>query len=144
MYDDSLGVLLTVQSGVETNFDNTVRVWSNHYDPDSTNNSASMSTTIAVVSENKNEVPEEYALKQNYPNPFNPNTTIDYSLPVSGHVRLTVLDLLGRPVRIVVEEYQTGGSHSLLVDGSDLSSGVYLYRLDSGNHTYIRRMVLLK
>ncbi len=89
-------------------------------------------------------LPERYALRQNWPNPFNATTQIAYDVPRMGHVTLTVYDLLGREVMTLVDGVQTAGSHYSIFDGSGLASGVYFYRLDSGDFVTSRKMVLLK
>lgn len=90
------------------------------------------------------ELPAQLALDQNYPNPFNPTTTIQYALPESGHIRLDVFNVLGQRVATLINGEQTAGFHSLQFDGSRLSSGVYLYRLQTGNQVITRKMLLLK
>jgi hypothetical protein len=89
-------------------------------------------------------VAKTYALEQNYPNPFNPSTTINFSLPVSGNATLTVFNTLGQEVATLVNEYINAGSYSVALDGSNLSSGVYLYKLQSGNFNSTKKMVLTK
>ncbi|MCC5934155.1 MAG: T9SS type A sorting domain-containing protein [Balneolales bacterium] len=90
------------------------------------------------------ELPSQLALDQNYPNPFNPTTTIQYALPESGQIRLDVFNVLGQRVATLINGEQTAGFHSLQFDGSRLSSGVYLYRLQSGNQVITRKMLLVK
>lgn len=90
------------------------------------------------------ELPSQLALDQNYPNPFNPTTTIRYALPEAGNVRLDVFNVLGQRVATLINGEQTAGFHSLQFDGSRLSSGVYLYRLQSGNQVITRKMLLVK
>jgi hypothetical protein len=92
-------------------------------------------------------LPHQYELSQNYPNPFNPSTTINYQLPYSSRVNLTVYDLLGRQVKILVDEMRDAGYHQGVFDASGLASGVYIYRLQAtGNGSYhqVKRMLLLK
>jgi hypothetical protein len=88
--------------------------------------------------------PRDYSLKQNYPNPFNPLTQIDYSLPAAGQVRLAIYDLSGREVDVVVNEYQQPGNYRLSLDGTHMSSGVYIYTLTAGDTRITRKMTLLK
>lgn len=91
---------------------------------------------------------KEYSLEQNYPNPFNPSTIINYSIPVSGFVNLTVYNMLGSEVAVLVNENQEAGKHSVefSTDMSEnkLGSGVYIYTLKSGSFTQTRKMVILK
>lgn len=76
-----------------------------------------------------NSIPLEYKLYQNYPNPFNPATSISYSIPVRGMVKLTVYDVLGKEISSLVSSYRNPGTYSISFDAGDLSSGVYFYRL---------------
>jgi hypothetical protein len=89
-------------------------------------------------------LPTGYALHQNIPNPFNAVTVIGYSLATTGEVKLEVLDILGRKVITLVDERQETGSRSVSWDASGVPSGVYFYRLTTGEYTEIKRMVLLK
>lgn len=85
-----------------------------------------------------------YQLHQNYPNPSNPLTTIQYELPRSAEVRLSVYDMLGREVSVVVNEREEAGVHEVRFDGSGLASGVYIYRLQAGDFVQMRKLLLLK
>jgi hypothetical protein len=89
-------------------------------------------------------IPTEYALEQNYPNPFNPVTMIRYSLPSAGHVKLTVFNLLGQEVAVLVNAMEEAGYKSVAFDASNLPSGVYTYRITAGRYTESRRMMLVK
>jgi hypothetical protein len=90
------------------------------------------------------DVPAAYSLTANYPNPFNPSTTFDYTLPVGGNVMVRVFNVLGQLVATPVNEHQTPGYYRVEFDASDLPSGVYLYRIESGSFLQTRRMVLVK
>ena len=95
------------------------------------------------------ELPREYALHENYPNPFNPVTKIQYDLPKDGRVRLTIYDLLGREVETIVDGVQEAGYKSIEWNAaggnrSNVSSGVYFYRLEAGNYRAVKKMMLLK
>jgi hypothetical protein len=90
------------------------------------------------------QVPQEYSLGQNYPNPFNPSTTFSFSLPADGHVALKVYDLQGKEVGLVVEGDMAAGQYQAVFNGSHLSSGVYLYRLEAGSYQANGKMVLMK
>jgi hypothetical protein len=89
-------------------------------------------------------VPAFFTLRQNYPNPFNAGTTINYQLPVSNHVTLEVFDLLGRKLTTLVDEKQEAGYRSVIWDASEISSGLYFYKLTAGDYTETRRMMLVK
>lgn len=90
------------------------------------------------------ERPLELALGQNYPNPFNPTTTIEFSLDATAPAKLAVYDLNGREVLSLVDGLLAAGPHRLLVDGSRLSSGVYVYRLDADGRSASKKLVLVK
>jgi hypothetical protein len=85
-----------------------------------------------------------YALEQNYPNPFNPSTKINYSIAQDGLVEIEIVDILGRRIATLVNEFQTKGNHYKTFDASHLSSGIYLYRIKSGEFVQTRKMLLLK
>jgi len=88
--------------------------------------------------------PKVIELKQNYPNPFNPITNIQYYLPHSGIVKITIYDILGREVKILENKFKEAGYHTVSFDGSALSSGIYFYRLNSNNLTKTKKMVIIK
>jgi hypothetical protein len=97
-----------------------------------------------AVGEDRDEHPRQFALLPNYPNPFNPSTTIRYELPVSGLVRLSVLDLLGREVATLVDERQDPGRHEVTFDAGPLASGLYVYRLQAGHVSRTHTLMILK
>jgi hypothetical protein len=78
------------------------------------------------------------------PNPFNPVTTLAYTLPRSAHVRLAVYDVTGRLVVTLAQGVQSAGEHVVEWDATGLASGVYYYRLETGDVTHVRRAILLK
>jgi hypothetical protein len=88
--------------------------------------------------------PQSFTLEQNYPNPFNPSTTITFELPKPSHVSLSVFDLLGREVSVLVNERRNAGAHEVKFDASGFSSGVYFYRLQAGDFVRTRKFVLLR
>jgi hypothetical protein len=88
--------------------------------------------------------PYEYKLVQNYPNPFNPSTKIDYTLKSEGLVTLKVFNILGQEVVTLVNSVQTAGLHSISFNASKLSSGIYLYKIDSNGFTQTKKMMLVK
>jgi hypothetical protein len=98
---------------------------------------------VTAVKTNEN-VPSTYSLEQNYPNPFNPSTKINYSLQAAGRVSLKVFDVLGREVMTLVNEHQNAGLHTVQMNASHLSSGMYIYRLEAGSFTSVKKMMLLK
>ncbi|HVO74055.1 MAG TPA: carbohydrate-binding protein [Ignavibacteriaceae bacterium] len=88
--------------------------------------------------------PESFFLEQNYPNPFNPSTFINYQLPEGTFVILKVFDLLGREIKTLVNEYQDSGKYSVQFSAVNLSSGLYLYKLDAGPYHDIKKLLVLK
>ena len=92
----------------------------------------------------QNVIPSEYKLNQNYPNPFNPITTISFEIPYDEFVDLKIYDVTGKELMTLVSEFKTSGNYSVRVNGSNLSSGVYFYKLKSGNFEMVRKMVMIK
>ncbi len=90
------------------------------------------------------ELPLEYALEQNYPNPFNPSTTIKYSIPEDGFVKLAVYNMLGEEVAAIVSTTQKAGRYEVNFNASQLSSGVYVYRIEASNYVASKKLMLLK
>jgi hypothetical protein len=89
-------------------------------------------------------VPEEYSLVQNYPNPFNPTTNIEYSIPEQSFVELKVYDVLGNEVATLVNEEQSAGVYRTDFIGTNLTSGIYFYKLQTGSFVETKKMILLK
>ena len=90
------------------------------------------------------ELPTAFALDQNYPNPFNPSTTIGFSLAKAQRVALTVYDMLGQEVRVLLDGAHPAGRYRIPFDASDLASGTYLYVLRTEQQTAVKTMALLK
>ncbi|MCU7496348.1 MAG: T9SS type A sorting domain-containing protein [Ignavibacteria bacterium] len=99
---------------------------------------------IVSVEEGKNALPSGFSLSQNYPNPFNPTTTINYEVPKSAKVVLSVHDLLGREVAVLVNEEKSAGSYSVTFEGSHMPSGVYFYSLMAEGYTLTKKFILMK
>ncbi|MBS1514311.1 MAG: T9SS type A sorting domain-containing protein [Bacteroidetes bacterium] len=99
---------------------------------------------LVGISNNENTIPAKYSLEQNYPNPFNPATKINYSIEKNGFVKLTVFDVTGREVKTLVSGNVNAGSHSVEFDASKLNSGLYFYKLESGEYSEVRKMILIK
>jgi beta-1,2-mannobiose phosphorylase / 1,2-beta-oligomannan phosphorylase len=97
-----------------------------------------------AVDDRKGNIPGAFLLAQNYPNPFNPKTEIRYEVSGISEVKITVYDLLGREVAVLVNERKQPGSYEVSFDASGLASGVYMYRMQAGNFVQSRRMLLLK
>jgi hypothetical protein len=99
-------------------------------------------TPLAVG--NNNTIPERFSLEQNYPNPFNPVTQINYALATESIVKLTVFDLLGKQVASIVNTKQPAGRYQVEFDGSNLASGMYIYKIEAGSFTDVKKMMLVK
>lgn len=91
-----------------------------------------------------NSLPFSFDLEQNYPNPFNPSTMIRYRLPLSSFVTLKVYDLLGREIAILVNGKEEAGNHEIKFSSTNLPSGIYFYKLDAGNFSSVKKMMLVK
>jgi len=89
-------------------------------------------------------IPIEFSIKQNYPNPFNPKTTIEFSIPKTEFVNLKIFNLLGQEVNTLVSEKLTPGEYKYTWDASHLASGVYIYKLEAGNYSSTKKLILLK
>jgi uncharacterized repeat protein (TIGR01451 family) len=103
----------------------------------------------AADAETPEELPTAFSLSQNYPNPFNPTTTISFELPVRDHVTLTVYNMLGQRMAVLVDDFLSAGAHTVEWDGRGSSgqaaaTGVYLYRLEAGKTVKTKKMVLMK
>jgi hypothetical protein len=90
------------------------------------------------------DAPTKFELYQNYPNPFNPTTTIEYDLPVNGPVRISMYNILGEEVRVLVDAVQEAGHQTIVLNGNDLASGVYFYHLHAGTFNETKKMMLMK
>ncbi len=101
-------------------------------------------TIGTTLAEQERTHPERYLLSQNYPNPFNPSTTIEFSVPSSGNVTIRIYDLLGRLVRIIVDDYVEAGRYSVTFDAGQLPSGAYIYQMRTADFIDTKRMLLLK
>jgi len=89
-------------------------------------------------------LPRNFALTQNYPNPFNPTTNINFSVPAASHVTLTVFNMVGQKVATLVDGVRAAGTYTISWDASNLSSGIYVYRLEAGDKVFANKMTLIK
>lgn len=99
---------------------------------------------VDVDQREKDIMPSEFVLYQNYPNPFNPETIIEFDIPNSGKVKLVVYDILGRVVKVLVDDEMPAGRYRVKFDGRGLASGVYFYSLVTDKFRAVRKMMLLK
>lgn len=91
-----------------------------------------------------NEIPNGYKLEQNYPNPFNPVTKISYSIKEPSFISIKVYDISGKEIALLINEMKNSGDHFVYFDGSNFASGIYYYKIEAGNFTSLRKMILLK
>ncbi len=105
--------------------------------------SEKVSATVTDV-DSGTEIPTVYALGQNYPNPFNPSTVIKFSIPNSGLVSLKVFNILGEEVATLINEMKSVGVYEVSFDASNLTTGMYIYRIQSGEFTSTKKMLLIK
>ena len=101
-------------------------------------------TTLSAINPSGSYTAGNYKLLQNYPNPFNPLTTIEFSVPESGVVVLSVYDISGKKINTLLNGRISAGTYSVKFDGSRLSSGIYLYELSAGNNVLTKKMILTK
>ena len=96
------------------------------------------------VNSEKNIIVKDYKSEQNYPNPFNPTTTINFTIPTVGSTKLSIYDVLGQEVVVLVNKEMNAGSYKCQFDASNLTSGLYLYKLQSNDYSQAKKMILLR
>ncbi len=106
--------------------------------------SALITPSMVGVEKEKIATVAKFELDQNYPNPFNPITNISFTVPVNGKVKLVIYNLMGQVVATLVDEYRLVGSYSVKFTATDLPSGMYIYKLQSGNAVMSKKLLLLK
>lgn len=121
---------------------------------DSTTGETNESVSVQTTATNANlatseQTPGQFTLYQNYPNPFNPETTIEYDIVKDSHITLKIYNLQGQLVKVLVNEYQSAGHHSIIWcgdndAGEEVASGVYFYQITAGGFVSIKKMVVLK
>jgi len=97
-----------------------------------------------VVEIELSELVKEYKFEQNYPNPFNPSTEISFSIPQAGNVKLTIFNSIGQEVTTLINKQMEQGNYKVKFDASKLTSGIYFYKLESGNFVSVKKMMLMK
>ena len=97
-------------------------------------------TRVAI----NDQTPSTYLLRQNYPNPFNSSTIIEYSIPQNAHVKISIVDLLGRTLRLLLDKEQTIGNYKITFNANNLASGVYFYRIQANNFSQTKKLILLR
>ena len=92
----------------------------------------------------ESQIPAKFYLEQNYPNPFNPSTTITYELPSTGRIKLTIYNILGEVIAVLVDKWQIAGIHSVQWQPGDIASGVYLYKIETAERVATKKMILMR
>ena len=103
-----------------------------------------LNVSITGFEKTEEQLPGSFNLFQNYPNPFNPTTTINYCVAKEGNVKLTVFNSLGSKVATILDEYKPAGNYSVQFNAGNLASGIYLYRLESGNYSSAKKFIMMK
>ncbi len=103
-----------------------------------------MPDTINSDINDANALPDNYLVSSNYPNPFNANTVINFNLPSKSSTRVSVYDVLGREVEVLLEDNLNAGKHKVRWQADDYSSGIYFYRIKTDYDLLTKRMILLK
>ncbi len=109
-----------------------------------TNSGSVIFSGITDVKNHHPSLPEFYSLDQNYPNPFNPTTTINYALPKTSNVILSVYNTLGQKIKTLVNSTEAPGNYNVTFNGANLPSGIYFYHIQAGGYSAIKKLVLLK
>ncbi|OGU66557.1 MAG: hypothetical protein A2499_17080 [Stygiobacter sp. RIFOXYC12_FULL_38_8] len=99
---------------------------------------------LTIVEKDNIHLSNEYILLQNYPNPFNPQTTIEYSIAKAGNVKILLYDMLGKELRVLADEFKNVGHHKIVFDGSNYSSGIYFYKIQTSNYSQTKKLSLIK
>jgi len=100
--------------------------------------------SITGINTDPGNIPDNFELAQNYPNPFNPSTTIKFAMPKDGSVSLRVYDVLGNEIKTLVDGYHKAGTYNIYFSGSEISSGVYYYKLITDGFNETKKMILVK
>ena len=103
-----------------------------------------LNSDIPLDAEDENTNISTFYLSQNYPNPFNPDTKINYSAPNISFVTIKVYDVLGNEIATLINEEKKSGNYQVEFNGSNLSSGVYFYRMQAGNFSNTKKLILIK
>ncbi|MBA4251862.1 MAG: hypothetical protein C0425_08355 [Chlorobiaceae bacterium] len=101
-------------------------------------------TSVGDEENSEQTVPQKFQVEQNYPNPFNPSSKIRYDVPITSFVKITVYDILGKEISVLVNEEKNPGRYETIFDGRDLASGVYFYTIRTGNFMQSKKMILMK
>ena len=113
-------------------------------DGDSVSTEVTLIVSLGTSNERESDIPLNFTLSQNYPNPFNPTSTIKFGIPEAAVVKLEIYNLLGQKVKTLLNARRSAGFHTVNFDATNLSSGMYMYRIQAGNFVKIKKMTLIK
>lgn len=105
---------------------------------------STINSVYTSIEKEEKILPKEFQLFQNYPNPFNPSTTIKYAIPLDGNVKIKIYDILGKEVLSLLSEFKKAGIYNIKFNSDNLTSGIYFYKIISGNYSATKKMLLLK
>ena len=146
--DQVIGIEVQVNDNEGTaSRENMARWWGNDniaWSTPSLWGTAILAAAVPSVVSPEPKVAGDFRLSQNYPNPFNPTTTINFTIDERSTVKLTVYNILGNEIATLINEVKTPGSYTASFDGSNLTSGVYFYKLEAGADVFTKKMMLLK
>lgn len=149
-FTTTFGTLDTLLSDLGVELGNTATVYHRVVATDGSDetmsdpSSANIKRGTVTSNEGEETKPASFALEQNFPNPFNPSTNIKFSLAQASQAKITVYNMLGQEVAVIANQRFAAGQHSLRFDANELSSGIYIYRLQAGNKVQTRQMTLIK
>ena len=127
------------------NPDEDIPGWDKYYGFGRVNANDALSYLLTNIDDNRNDIsPSLFYLSQNFPNPFNPATTINYQLPQNGHVVIRTYNIRGEQISELVNEFKTSGYYSIRFNADDLSSGIYLYKIEIGKFSDVKKMLVIK
>lgn len=129
---------------IQQSSENNVTIYVDASNDGTVDDSASVTNQYTSVENEGKSILTDFKLFQNYPNPFNPNTTISYSIPHASFVTIKVYDIMRREIQILVNEEKTVGYYSVISYGSNLASGIYFYKMQVGDFSETKKLILLK
>jgi hypothetical protein len=145
------GLLLDTNTGVisgtptaESTYTFTIRVTDSSSTPQTDDQEYTVVITVRDGIDEEPQVPVDFMVVGNYPNPFNNSTVISLNLPEAGMVKIEIFDILGKQVNTLFDGYMNAGINEVTWNGANVSSGVYLYKVTSGDRTATRRMTMVK
>ncbi len=144
MKTTNAGLSWTTEVSNTTESIQTIEATSSHLHIAGSNGYYGQTENLIGIQNINSEIPKDYKLSQNYPNPFNPITNIEFSIPTKGNVKLTVFDISGKEVGLLVNNVLSPGTYRFDFNANHLSSGTYFYRLVAGDYVETKKMVLVK